>query len=382
MTDPELIEELTALRRDIHRHPEPGFEEVRTQAIVRGQLEAVGLEPRPCAKTGLIVDIGSGPRTIALRADLDCLRMAEANESLAYRSQRDGLAHMCGHDGHTAVLVGVGRALAARRNSLPGRVRLLFQPAEEGPGGASVMIEDGALDGVDEIYGMHNWPGAPLGSLRTIAGPCMATVGKFTIAVRGRGGHASQPQDCIDPIVTAAHIVTTLQTVVSRHVHYEERVVVSVTKMSGGEAFNVIPDEVELCGTVRALSDHAFDLVRERMRDIVEMTAKAAGAEASLDMEQMYPVLINTDEHTAHVLRLATEQFGADNVSAAQLPMLGAEDFSYFLHHRPGCYFFLGTHELGRSNALCHATTFDFNDNVIEPALQFWLRVVDDRLLA
>ena len=199
-------ESLTALRRAIHAWPEPGFEELRTQACLKAELEALGLKPWSCGGTGLVCDLGSGPRTVALRADIDCLRMTEANPELAWRSEREGLAHMCGHDGHAAALVGAARLLAAVQDQLPGRVRLLFQPAEEGPGGAPVMIEDGCLEGVDEVYGMHNWPTAPLGSLRTIAGPCMATVGTIEITVRGRGGHASQPQDSVDPIVAAAQV--------------------------------------------------------------------------------------------------------------------------------------------------------------------------------
>ena len=289
----ELRAPVTQLRHDIHRYPEPGFEETRTQSKVRERLESVGLNPQVCAETGLVADIGSGSGlTIALRADLDCLRMTEENHDLPYRSERDGLAHMCGHDGHTAVLTGVGQLLASVSDRLSGRVRLLFQPAEEGPGGAPRMIEEGALDGVDEVYAMHNWPHAPLGELRTIAGPCLATVAEFGIEVRGKGGHASTPHVTTDPVLAGAYIVSALQTIISRNVPSEESAVISVTTFHGGEAFNVIPDTAQLSGTVRSLSDDVYALIERRMHEVVTATAQGLGCEAKLDLRRMYPVLI------------------------------------------------------------------------------------------
>ncbi|MFT5685128.1 MAG: amidohydrolase, partial [Myxococcota bacterium] len=276
-----ISDDLITLRRSIHSWPEPGFEEVATQAAIMAALSAAGLSPRACAGTGVIADIGSGDGpSLALRADIDCLRMTEANPHLPYRSQRDGLAHMCGHDGHTATLVGAGRLLAGVADRLPGRVRLLFQPAEEGPGGAPVMIEQGCLEGVDEVYGMHNWPAAPLGALRTITGPCMATVAELSIVVTGKGVHASQPQDGHDPVLAAAHIITALQSIISRNVHYQDRCVVSVTTIHGGEAFNVIPDTVTMSGTVRALSEESYDLIVTRIAEVAAGTATAMGCSA------------------------------------------------------------------------------------------------------
>ncbi len=372
---------LVSLRHDIHRYPEPGFEEERTQARIREELEAVGLEPRDCAGTGLVVDIGSGTGpTIALRADIDCLRMTEENHDLPWRSQREGLAHMCGHDGHTTAMVGVAKLLAPHADKLPGRIRLLFQPAEEGPGGAPVMIEQGCLDGVDEVYGMHNWPAMGLGTLQTIAGPCMATVASFTITIKGKGGHASQPQDARDPVLAASQVVSALQSIVSRSVHYEERAVVSVTTFHAGEAFNVIPDTAVLTGTTRALSEEVCDLIERRMGEVVTQVAAGMGCEGALDFVRMYPVLVNTPVETAHVERAARAVLGEGAVTSTNLPMLGAEDFAYFLQHRPGCFFFLGGGEPGRSNSMCHATDYDFNDRLLAPAIQLWVRLVEDRL--
>jgi amidohydrolase len=371
--------ELVELRHRIHRWPEPGFEEVRTQAAIVAALREAGLAPRACGGTGVIVDLGGGGGpSIALRADIDCLRMTEANAALPWRSERPGYAHMCGHDGHTATLVGLARLLAGVQDRLPGRVRLLFQPAEEGPGGAPVMIAEGALDGVHEVYGMHNWPSAPLGALRTIAGPCMATVAEFTVEVRGKGVHASQPQDGRDPVLAAAHLITALQSIVSRNVHYQDRVVVSVTQVHGGEVFNVIPDTTTLGGTIRALSEEAYRVIVERMQAVVAGTTAALGCTAELKVTRMYPVLVNAPAPTELVERVGRAVLG--DVSTDMLPMLGAEDFAYFLEQRPGCFFFLGGGEPGRSNAMCHATDFDYNDRLIGIGVRFWVKLVEARM--
>jgi len=374
-----ISDELIALRHDIHRWPEPGFEEVRTQAAIMAALSEAGLSPRACAGTGVVVDIGSGDGPcIALRADIDCLRMTEANPHLPYRSERDGLAHMCGHDGHTATLVGAGILLAGVADRLPGRIRLLFQPAEEGPGGAPVMIAEGCLEGVDEIYGMHNWPAAPLGALRTISGPCMATVAEMSITVTGKGVHASQPQDGRDPVLAAAHIVTAMQSIISRNVHYQDRCVVSVTTIHGGEAFNVIPDTVTMSGTIRALSEESYDLITARIEAVATGTATAMGCSAQVMINRMYPVLVNTPKETALVESVARAVFGT--VSDELLPMLGAEDFAFFLQQRPGCFFFLGGGEPGRSNAICHATNYDYNDHLIDIGVRFWIKLIEARM--
>lgn len=253
-----LFSTMATIRRHIHAHPEPGYEEKGTHALLRKLLaELAGIDPaemRTCASTGLVVDIkgtgppvsGTGVRTVALRADMDALRMTELNNGLPYRSQNEGVAHLCGHDGHMATLVGAATLLSKRKHKLPSntKVRLLFQPAEEGPGGAAPMIADGCLEGVDECYGYHNWPSFKLGRMHIKAGPLMAHPSTFTIVVTGKGGHGSQPQHAVDPVLTASHLVVALQSIVSRNVASSEQAVVTVTMIHGGEVFNVIPDQV------------------------------------------------------------------------------------------------------------------------------------------
>jgi hippurate hydrolase len=398
-----IHDELVALRHDLHRHPEPAFEETRTQTTLRAALESAGLAPRDCAGTGLVVDIapaggadrrghgsdasasdapsgGALPQAIALRADIDALRMTEANPDLPHRSAHPGLAHLCGHDGHMTMLIGAARLLAPVAGRLPGRVRLLFQPAEESPGGAPVMIREGALDGIDEIYGCHNWPRFEFGTLRAVAGPTMAKVAVFSVRVTGKGGHASQPHLAIDPVLAASHVVTALQSIVSRTIHCQHAVVVSVTMIHGGEIHNVIPDAVELTGTIRVLDDADYDTVEERVRTIAERTTAALGARAECSFEPMYPVLVNDAGATEHVLRVGRSLLGESNVSGADLPILASEDFAYYTRERPGCFFFLGGAEPGRTNAMCHATDYEFNDRLIEKGVAMWVRLVEDRL--
>ncbi len=372
---------IVSLRHELHSWPEPGFEEERTQEAIMSALTEVGLEGRPCAMTGVLVDIGTGEGpTIALRADIDCLRLTEQNPQLHYRSKRDGLAHACGHDGHTATLVGAARVLATVADRLPGCVRLLFQPAEEGPGGALRMIAEGALAGVSEIYGMHNWPAAPFGSLRTVAGPCLAHTATFEVKVHGGRGDRRLPHQTVDPVLVAAHIVTGLQSVVPRILPAGECAVVSITMIQGGEAANVIPETVTLTGSIQVLDDTIYHLIESRIRGVVAGTSAAHGARSSVDFLRLYPVVINTPEETEHVLTVARQMFGPQHVSADGLPFLGAEDFCYYLHRLPGCFFFLGSAEPGRNNAMCHAADFDYNDRLISVGIAFWVRLVAYRL--
>ncbi len=377
----EIRDEIVALRHDIHRYPEPGFEETRTQARLLDELACIGLDAEACARTGIVADVGAGTgRRVALRADMDCLRITEENHHLAYRSEREGLAHMCGHDGHAAMLLGAAKLLANVKDELGGVVRLLFQPAEEGPGGAEVMLEEGALEAVDEVFGLHNWPQAPLGTLRVINGACMAHVATFHLRVIGKGGHASQPHAAVDPVLAAAHLITALQSVVSRNLHYGNSNVVSVTMVRAGDVENVIPDEVMLTGTIRTLDDSDYAIIERRISVLASQTASAFGAAAECSFERAYPVLVNHAEQTEAVRRVAGSVFGEDKVSDHELPMLGSEDFAYFTQARPGCYFFLGGAEPGRSNAMCHASDFDFNDKLIEHGIEMWIRLVEDRL--
>lgn len=378
-----LAPTLTEIRRDIHKHPELGFEEVRTQRLIKQWLTQLGFEPRECARTGLIADLrpelhGKG-RTIALRADIDCLPMAEHTE-LDWKSIHDGRAHKCGHDGHTAILLGTAALLARYRERVAGNVRLVFQPAEEGVdgGGAKVMVAEHALDGVDEIYGLHNWPHYPRGELRVVAGPIMAQVHTFEITVRGQGGHASQPQDCRDPIVAAAALIGSLQTVVSRGLSAAGGAVLSVCTFEAGEAVNVIPEFARMTGTIRSFTDTATQRVLVRMRELVKGIGAAYGVEIDLALETSYPVLVNNPECVEAVTRVAANVSGL-SLNGRDLPMAGGEDFAYFAAEVPAAYFFLGAGREGENTPGCHHPHFDFDDELIPTGMQMFLGLVRDR---
>ncbi|MBC8071721.1 MAG: amidohydrolase [Deltaproteobacteria bacterium] len=390
LADPQLASEIEALhpeltrvRHDLHRHPELGFEEVRTSGIVKAWLEQHGYAPRACAKTGLVADLHASSRpgrSIALRADLDCLPMPETTD-LPYRSQHDGRAHKCGHDGHTAVMMGVAALLARHRDSIPGNVRLLFQPAEEGVdgGGAKVMVAEGALDGIDEVYGLHNWPGYPHGHVRVRAGAMMAQTHTITIDLTGVGGHGSQPQLCRDVVLAGSQIVVALQTVVARGLGSDGGAVVSICRFDAGTTHNVLPGSAQLIGTVRTFSPMVTDRVLARIREVVEGTAMSTGVRAALTLDAGYPVLVNDASCAAAVERVATAQLGGDRVSGVDLPMAGGEDFAYMAAAVPGAYFFVGTGD--REGApVCHHPDFDFDDRIIPTAMSLFLGLVRDRL--
>jgi len=413
------------LRREVHMHPEPGFEEVRTQRRAREILTNFAKVPeaqiRTAAVTGLIVDIkGTGPprqssdnnvRCIALRTDLDALTMTEGNNALPYRSKNEGVAHMCGHDGHLASLLGVAILLQQRADKIPvgHTVRLLFQPAEEstppgkagfdfsktGGGGAVPMIWDGCLEGVDEVYGWHNWPAWPLGELHVKPGPMMSHASFFDITITGRGGHGSQPHLCTDPIVCGAAVVSALHTIVSRSLPSATNAVVSVTQFHAGERNNVIPDTAKLGGTIRDVDDAVFATIKRRMDSLVNSICKGFGCTAEVNVHSLYPCVRNHEGPTEVVKRCAgrlTDPVSL-RVTNDYLPMMGGEDFSQYLKERPGCFFFMGTQELllrglaqidndeeaPRSNCICHATAYDFNDNVLPRVVLMLIRIVEDR---
>lgn len=378
-----LHPELTMIRRDLHKHPELGFEEHRTGAVVRAWLERHGYAPRTCATTGVVADLhpGRAGKTIALRADLDCLPMPETTD-LPYRSVHDGRAHKCGHDGHTAVLLGVAALLARHRDEVPGNVRLLFQPAEEGVdgGGAKRMVAEGALASVDEVYGLHNWPGHPLGHVRVKAGPMLAQTHWLGITVRGVGGHGSQPQSCRDPIVAASHIVVALQTVVARGLGYDGGAVVSICRFTAGTTDNVLPAIAELEGTVRTFAPEITELVLARIREVVHGTAAALGVTVALELEPGYPVVMNDPGCAEAVRRVASAVVGPDRVSDAGLPIAGGEDFAYMAQAVPGAFFFLGAGRPEGETPGCHHPDFDFDDAIIPTGVALFLGLVGDRL--
>lgn len=378
-----LAPHLRQIRRDIHRHPELGFEEKRTQALVRAWLAERGWDPRDCAETGLVADLHPGRPgpTIALRADLDCLPMQETTD-IEHRSIHAGRAHKCGHDGHTAILLGVADVLARYKGEVPGNVRLLFQPAEEGVrgGGAKVMVAEGALAGVAEVYGLHNWPGFPKGQVHVRPGPMMARVHELTLRITGKGGHASQPQLCRDPIVAGAHLVAALQTVVARGLGYAGGAVLSITQFIAGTTHNVIPGTALLRGTVRTFHPDIGERVLGRLREVVDGTATMFGVHVELEVDEGYPVTRNDERCADAVRRVAEGLLGPARVTEAGLPLAGGEDFSYMAEATPAAYFFLGARRGDEDTPVCHHPDFDFDDELIPTGVAMFLGLCRDRL--
>lgn len=376
-----MLPELRRIRHDLHQHPELGFEEHRTQDVVRRWLTEHGYQSKACAGTGLVADLkpGVAPR-LALRADLDALPIHETLD-VPYRSVHEGVAHKCGHDGHTAILMGVAAVLASARGSVPGNVRLLFQPAEEGVrgGGARVMLAEGALDGVPEIYGLHNWPGFPKGEVRVKAGPVLAQVDNFHLRLVGEGGHGGQPHRCRDPIVAAAQTVTALQTVVSRSVGPNQSVVLTVGCLRAGTTHNVIPRTAELLGTIRTFDLAVREQVHRRVRDIVAAVGQAMGVEAELEIQPEYPVLHNDAAAAATVQKVAGDLLGPEKVSDAGLPLAVSEDFAFLAEAVPGAYFFLGAGEADRNTPGCHHPDFDFDDDLLATGVRVFLGLCAER---
>ena len=364
-------QELVALRQDLHAHPELGFQELRTSGIVAGALEALGVEVhRGIGKTGVVGVIRGQQHdsglSVGLRADMDALPIKEEGNA-AYCSTVSGLMHACGHDGHTTVLLGAAKYLMQHRH-FNGTAVLIFQPAEEGLGGAQAMVEDGLFERFpcDSIYALHNWPALPAGTIGINPGPMMAASDRWEVTIEGRGGHGAHPYQTIDPIIVAAQIITALQTIVSRNVHPLESAVISVGHIQAGSAKapSVIPGRALLVGTVRTFSDAVQQVVESRMRALIASVAQAFGATAELKYHRSYPATINSAKQANFVADVATELFGAERVVRDLIPSMGSEDFSYMLKKRPGAYFRLGQGgaEQGR---LLHNANFDFNDAVI-----------------
>lgn len=367
----QFHKELVAVRRDLHAHPEIGFQEIRTSGIIAGALTALGVEVhRGIGQTG-IVGVIKGQRTdsgkmIGLRADMDALPMSEEGKA-EYCSTVPGMMHACGHDGHTTILLGAAKYLMQNRN-FNGTAILIFQPAEEGLGGAKAMVDDGLFERFpcDAIYALHNWPGLPAGVIGINPGPMMAASDKFEISIQGRGGHGAHPYQTIDPIVVAANMVTSLQTIVSRNVHPLEAAVLSFGHINAGHASaaSVIPGQAKLVGTVRTFSDSVQQVVESRMRAIIHSVAEAFGATAEFTYLRNYPATINTSANAHFVADVATELFGADRVVRDMTPSMGSEDFSFMLKKVPGAYFRLGQGGAEEGRFL-HNPKFDFNDEVI-----------------
>jgi len=375
--------EMTQWRHHLHAHPETAFEEHRTAAFVAERLESFGLSvARGIAGTGVVGTLhGSipGSRAIALRADMDALHIDERNE-FSHASQQRGRMHACGHDGHTAMLLGAARHLAETRN-FAGTIHFIFQPAEENEGGARVMIEEGVLDKypVDAVFGMHNWPELPAGQFAIQPGPMMAAFDIFEITITGRGGHAAMPHLAIDPVVVAAQIVNGLQTIASRNTHPLESAVVSVTQIHGGDTWNVIPETVVLRGTTRSFSPEVRDRMEPLLRRIADGACRSGGAKMELRYERRYPPTLNAVEETELAAQAAAAIVGDGNVQRGLLPSMGAEDFAFFLEQKPGAYIWIGngTAECG---GMLHSPHYDFNDMILPLGASYWVRLAESAL--
>ena len=363
--------ELTAVRRDIHAHPELAFQESRTSNLVADKLSGWGIEVhRGLAKTGIVGVIpgrkkASG-RAIGLRADMDCLPMHERN-TFEHKSQNEGRMHACGHDGHTTMLLGAARYLQETRN-FDGTAYVIFQPAEEGGGGGQVMVQEGLFDRfpANEVYGLHNWPGLPPGQMAVRAGPVMAATDEIQITIRGKGGHGAMPHLAIDPVVVSAQVIMALQTIASRTVSPVDAVVVSICSMATSQVgvFNVIPDHVKLVGTVRTFQPGTRELAERRLREITTKTAEAFGASAEVNYARGYPATVNSAREAEFAAQVGKRLFGAENVMTEHEPTMGGEDFSYMLQARPGAYVFLGQGGM-QGGCMLHNPNYDFNDEVI-----------------
>jgi hippurate hydrolase len=375
----EFADELGEIRRDIHAHPELGFTEERTGDLVAKKLAEYGCEVhRGLAKTGVVGTIrrGNSLRAIGLRADMDCLPMQELNE-FAHRSRNDGLMHGCGHDGHTTMLLGAARYLAATRN-FEGTVHFIFQPGEEGYGGGRVMVEEGLFEKFpcDAVFAMHNKPGIPIGRMATKAGPMLAATDRFDIHVKARGGHAAYPHLGTDPFVIGAQIVLALQTIPSRNIDPVDPAVITVGFMRGGSAYNVIPDELHIGGTVRSFRPHVQDLIERRMGEVVRGAAALNGATAELDYRRGYPPTINHATEAGFAADVAAEICGEAHVDRNVAPSLGGEDFSYMLQAVPGAMLWLGNGP-GEGGCSLHNSHYDFNDSAIPFGVSFFARLAE-----
>jgi len=360
--------QLIAWRRDFHRHPEIAYQEKRTSSVIKSFLEELGLEVSACAGTGLKAELRgrAGGKTVAFRADMDALPLKEEGDR-DYISENPEATHACGHDGHMAILMGVAKIMAERRDQFKGSVIFLFQPAEERiPGGAKQMIEEGALDDVEAIFGLHLWQPLPTGTVGIVKGAMMAQPDQFSIVVQGRGGHGSAPQMTVDPILVASHLVVNTQSIVSRNVDPLKPVVVSFGTVNGGTIYNIIPNKVSLTGTVRTF-DHKLQVLAERrLRQISEETAKTFGATAELKYEKGYPPLVNHDDMVDFVLRVAKKALGEDKIKPID-PVMGGEDFAYFLQKVPGAFFFFG---MGDGQQFPHHhPAFDIDEKALQPAV-------------
>jgi amidohydrolase len=378
----DLVPEVRTWRRELHQNPELMYDVEETAKFVADRLRAFGCDEVKTAmgRTGVVGVIrgakGSSSRSIGLRADMDALPIEEET-NLPYRSKIPGKMHACGHDGHTAMLLGAAQRLAQTRD-FAGNAVVIFQPAEEGGAGAMAMIDDGLMDkfGIEQVYGMHNWPGAPIGSFGLRKGPLMAAADEITITIEGKGGHGAMPHQGVDPVVVGAQIVTALQTIASRNVDPLDSCVVSVTRFQAGTANNIIPQSAWLNGTVRTLKAATRDRVEKRIHEIAAGLAEASGASARVEYRRGYPPTVNHATQTDFAAGIARKVAGDTHVDANAPPTMGSEDFSFMLEARPGAFIFIGNGD----SATLHHPSYDFNDEALPYGMSYWVELVETAL--
>ena len=378
----QMLDEMKSWRQDLHKIPEIGLEEYETSKYIKNKLKEFNINFKEgYSNTGLVAWVkgnkGNSNKSIGLRADFDALPMPEKN-NFEYKSSKDGMMHACGHDGHTSMLLGAAKYIS-ENNDFDGTVYFIFQPGEEGFAGGKKMIEDGLFDdfSIDEVYALHNWPDLPLGSFGVNSGPMMAAVDEFDIIVKGKGGHAAFPQLVIDPIIVASQIVTAIQTIISRSTDPVDKALISITKIHGGTAYNVIDDEVKLSGTIRTFKPETRSFIEKRIEEIANGIAKAHGAGANIefDLINKYPPTINSKKESEFATKVAINMVGEENVITDIDPSMGGEDFSYLLNKKPGSYLYIGQGDKNHKAHL-HTTKYDFNDDLLPIGVNFWVELV------
>ena len=379
-----MQEEMKEWRQDLHKIPEIGLEEYETSAYIKDKLKLWNIQFKEgYSNTGIIAWIEGSKsnhnnyKSIGLRADFDALPMTEKNE-FKHKSKKEGMMHACGHDGHTTMLLGAAKYLN-ENNNFDGTVHFIFQPGEEGFAGGKKMIEDGMFTdfNIQEVYALHNWPELPLGTIALNSGPMMAAVDEFDITVQGKGGHAAMPQLAIDPVVIASQIVIAVQTIISRSINPIDKALISITKIHGGTAYNVIDDEVKLSGTIRTFKPETRSFIEKKMKEVAEGIAKAQGAGVNIefDLVNKYPATINSKKESEFASSVAKKVVGEENVITDIDPCMGGEDFSYLLNKKPGSYLYIGQGDNNHSAHL-HTTKYDFNDNLLPLGVNFWVDLV------
>ena len=380
----QMLDEMKSWRQDLHKIPEIGLEEYETSKYIKNKLKEFNINFKEgYSNTGLVAWVkgskGNSNKSIGLRENFDALPMPEKN-NFDHKSTKDGMMHACGHDGHTSMLLGAAKYIS-ENNDFDGTVYFIFQPGEEGFAGGKKMIEDGLFDdfSIDEVYALHNWPDLPLGSFGVNSGPMMAAVDEFDIIVKGKGGHAAFPQLVIDPIIVASQIVTAIQTIISRSTDPVDKALISITKIHGGTAHNVIDDEVKLSGTIRTFKPETRSFIAKKIEEIANGIAKAHGAGANIvfDLINKYPPTINSKKESEFAAKIAKNMFGEENVNTSIDPSMGGEDFSYLLNQKPGSYLYIGQGDENHKAHL-HTTKYDFNDNLLPIGVNYWVNLVKE----